>query len=126
MRYWAPYILLVAFSVNGFSQKAEDEFITKAPKKTPAKKHLRDANNQAFKPGEKLVYRVHYGIIDAGEAVLTVKQGPPVRDRTTFHIVGTGRTLGAFNWFFKVRDRYETLIDEKAITPYFLEFALKS
>jgi hypothetical protein len=34
---------------------------------------LRVIRNTAFKPGEFLKYRIHYGIIDAGEATLEVK-----------------------------------------------------
>jgi hypothetical protein len=29
---------------------------------------LPETANSAFKPGEKLTYKIHYGIIDAGEA----------------------------------------------------------
>ncbi|MEN9002399.1 MAG: DUF3108 domain-containing protein, partial [Flavobacteriales bacterium] len=31
---------------------------------------------------------------------------------------GTGRTLGAFNWVFKVRDRYESYIDSEGVFPW--------
>ena len=38
--------------------------------------------NQAFAPGEKLTYRLSYGFMDAGEAVLTVnKTSKKVRGR---------------------------------------------
>lgn len=68
--------------------------------------------------GEVLKYRVHYGWIDAGEAVLTItNEKKKIKGRETYHMVGTGRSLGAFNWFFKVRDRYETYIDEYENVP---------
>ena len=35
--------------------------------------NLRVIKNTAFKPGELLKYRIHYGIIDAGEATLEIK-----------------------------------------------------
>jgi len=80
---------------------------------------LRSVTNNAFKAGEKLTYTVHYGWVDAGEAVLEVKESPwNFSGREAYNIVGTGRSLGAFNWVFKVRDRYETYIDKEGIFPY--------
>jgi len=80
---------------------------------------LRVVNNTAFKPGETLDYRIHYGLIDAGEARWQVKPTlHKVSDRTAYHVVGTGKTLGAFDWFFKVRDRYESYIDTEAMIPW--------
>ena len=35
---------------------------------------LRTVDNQAFRPGEVLTFRIHYGILDAGEATLEVQQ----------------------------------------------------
>ncbi len=80
---------------------------------------LRSVTNNAFKPGETLDYRIHYGLIDAGEARLQVKSTTyKVKDRLTYHVLGTGKTLGAFDWFFKVRDRYESYIDTEALIPW--------
>lgn len=84
-----------------------------------AQTDLRSVANQAFKPGETLDYRIHYGLIDAGEARLHVKPTTyKVKDRLAYHVVGTGKTLGAFDWFFKVRDRYESYIDTEALIPW--------
>jgi hypothetical protein len=79
---------------------------------------FKPVQNKAFRMGERLVYRVHYGIIDAGEAVLEVKQEEKVLGgRPTYHVVGRGYSTGAFDWFFKVRDRYESYIDREALVP---------
>lgn len=81
---------------------------------------LANRNNKAFKPGEVLTYRMHYGFIDAGEAVIEVL--PEIKNfgsRPCYHVVGTGRSLGAFDWFFKVRDRYESYVDTSAIVPWY-------
>jgi len=80
---------------------------------------LRTIENTAFDVGEKLTYRIHYGFVDAGEAVLEVKPSKwKFSGREAYHVVGTGRSLGAFDWVFKVRDRYETYIDKEGIFPY--------
>ncbi len=80
---------------------------------------MREQKNEAFKKGEVLKFRLHYGIIDAGVATLEVKEeDKKFGNRSAYHIVGTGETRGAFDWFFKVRDRYETYIDQKSIAPW--------
>lgn len=75
--------------------------------------------NTAFKAGEVLSYRMHYGLINAGVAVLEVKPDLiEVNKRKVYHIVGTGYTVGSADWFFKVRDRYETYMDKDAMLPW--------
>ncbi|MBS1765267.1 MAG: DUF3108 domain-containing protein [Bacteroidetes bacterium] len=84
-----------------------------------AQNKLRTVENRAFKSGEVLEYRVHYGIIDAGEARLEVMPDKKnIGPREVYHVVGTGQTKGAFDWFFKVRDRYESFVDSQALIPW--------
>jgi len=79
---------------------------------------LRSVKNESFKRGEVLRFRLHYGIIDAGTAEVSVmEENKILHDRNTFHVVGIGKSIGAFDPFFKVRDRYESYIDEEAIAP---------
>ena len=79
--------------------------------------------NESFFIGEKLRYRVSYGIVDAGEAIIEVKPTSKkgAQGQTLLHGVGTGRTLGAFNLFYRVNDTYETYLDEKGIFPWFFK-----
>lgn len=75
--------------------------------------------NFSFKAGEVLAYRVHYGFIEAGVAIIEVK--PEVEEiggRKVYHVVGNGYSKGAFDFFFKVRDRYESYIDKDALLPW--------
>lgn len=79
---------------------------------------FRVINNEAFKEGEIIEYRIHYGFVDAGEARLEIKADlKEMGNRKSYHIVGLGNTKGTFDWFFKVRDRYETYLDAEAIIP---------
>lgn len=79
--------------------------------------------NRAFTHGEQLVYRVYYnalltGKVTAGEARLTIDEDPVmINNRSTYHIVGEGKSKGAFNWFFKVDDRFETYVDKETLLP---------
>lgn len=83
----------------------------------------RTVNNTAFQRGEKISYRVFYdsyltGNVNAGVASLEIKNDTEViGGRKTMNIVGLGNTRGAFSWFFRVTNRYETYIDEEAIHP---------
>jgi hypothetical protein len=78
----------------------------------------RIVKNEAFKCGEKLVYRIHYGFIDAGQATIKIEDSlVPVLGKKAYHIVGTGISTGAVNVFFKVSDRYETYMDAQALCP---------
>ena len=84
-----------------------------------AQKPFRQINNEAFKTGEILEYRIHYGFVEAGTARLEVKQElTTFNNRKCFHVVGIGQTKGAFDWFFKVRDRYESYFDSEALIPW--------
>jgi len=75
--------------------------------------------NTAFKAGEILTYRMHYGALNAGVAILEVKPDLiEVNGRKVYHIVGSGYTIGSTDWFFKVRDRYETYMDKDALLPW--------
>ncbi|HKC69741.1 MAG TPA: DUF3108 domain-containing protein [Bacteroidia bacterium] len=81
---------------------------------------LPEKTNEAFKEGEVLSYRLHYGFIDAGVAIIEVM--PKIQDfggHKVYHIVGNGYSKGTFNWFFKVKDRYETYIDKDALVPWY-------
>jgi hypothetical protein len=75
--------------------------------------------NESFQIGEKLRYRVTYGIMDAGEAELELKTtAKSPYDRPVMHAVATGKTIGMFSWFYHVDDRYETYIDAKGVFPW--------
>ncbi len=71
----------------------------------------------AFKPGEWLKFRMHYGWLNASYATLQVKSdtidGIPV-----YHVVGKGQTTGFASIFFKVDDTYESYFDKKDGRPY--------
>ena len=86
---------------------------------------MRYVENTAFDRGEKLIFKVYYhsfitGKVTAGEAKLEVKNKRVTKsNRPTYHIIGTGQSKGAFNFFFKVNDRFETFIDEQALIPWY-------
>jgi hypothetical protein len=83
-----------------------------------AQQQMRVIPNLGFKRGEKLTFRLHYGIIDAGKATISIEnENKIINGRSTLHVIGLGSSTGAFSLFFKVRDRYETYIDEQSVCP---------
>src|ERR1700710_425680 len=73
-----------------------------------------------FKAGEQLSYKLKYGFFTAAEANLRVEESDKkFNGRPVFHIVADGKTAGAFDVFYKVRNRYETYVDQATLQPYF-------
>jgi hypothetical protein len=105
------------FSAMGFLLLASAAQAVVSQAQVP-RTEFRTVKNESFKRGELLKYRIHYGVIDAGMAEIEVKnESKLLNNRNTVHIVGTGYSKGAFDWFFKVRDRYETYMDEESLSP---------
>lgn len=110
-------LIMIAATLLSLSLLAQP--VNKPIDSIPFPKEVRNINNHVFKVGEELKYILHYGIINAGEATLRVEQTDHkgIADRNVVRVVGIGKSIGAFNWFFKVRDRYESYIDEKGAFP---------
>lgn len=76
--------------------------------------------NTAYKPGEKLVFNAYYNMgfiwIYAGNAVFTV-QSTTYNGKSAYYVKGDGRTAPSYEWFFKVRDLYESYIDQHTLLP---------
>lgn len=76
------------------------------------------AQMQHIKSGEKITYRIHYGIINAGTAELVTTE-ENYKGKPHYHVVGKGNSTGVVNTFFKVRDIYESYIDTATGLPSF-------
>jgi len=89
------------------------------PASAPGTFPLRTLPHTAFKPGEKLTYVLHYGFVNACEATLELRETDlKIQGRTMLQAVGKGRSLGAFNTFYKVNDHYETYFDRDRVFPW--------
>ncbi len=81
---------------------------------------MRALSNTAFAPGEYLRFDVHYGFVTAGEAVMSVSD-TIVRGRKAYKIDFTIDSKPFFDFFYKVRDRYQTVIDSAGLFPWRFE-----
>ncbi len=72
--------------------------------------------HQSFLAGEVIVYKIFYNWnfvwIPAGEVMFKVSdQGE------FFKLSATGRTYPSYEWFFKVRDYFEAVVDKNTLLP---------
>jgi hypothetical protein len=99
----------------GFSQSAQPVEPNAPEKVFP----LRNIHHNAFQPGEKLEYVLHYGFLNAGVATLELKEEPnDIQGRKLLHAVGEGHSVGAFKTFYKVNDLYESRFDRDGVFPW--------
>lgn len=75
-------------------------------------------SESAYQDGEWFKFEMSYSnFLKAGEATLEVKEST-LKGKPVYHVVGKGWTTGAIKWFFKVKDRYESYIDQETGKPY--------
>jgi hypothetical protein len=85
----------------------------------------RAQNQQSFGVGEKLLFDVNYGFITAGKAEMLIPELDTVLGTTTYKVQFIVRTTPTFDFFFEVRDRYETYLDTGGIFPWRFEQHIK-
>ena len=75
-------------------------------------------DNESFGPGEILKYRVHYGLINAAEAVMKVQENHyDVNGRPCYKIDVFGNTTGLADVLYSVRNNYGAYVDTTSILP---------
>jgi hypothetical protein len=107
-----PVWLLATFllpALYAFNQAPKDEVLYE----------LKPLKNNAFTFGEKLRYRIHYGLLTGGYADFQVSEKPEiVNTRQTYHIKVSGKSTGIVDMMFKVKDEYESYLDVDALVPW--------
>lgn len=82
------------------------------------------AQELPFKAGEELSFLIYYdapllGKIYAGKAVLEIDNlTEKIYGQKVYHAVGRGSTIGSFDFFYKVRDRFESSFDQSNLRAY--------
>lgn len=73
-------------------------------------------DNYAFKGGEQVTYKIYYNWnfiwLSAGEVTFSIKE-----TKDEIHISAVGVTYSTYEWFFKVKDYYATVLDKKTLLP---------
>lgn len=82
---------------------------------------LCNQTNSSFNAGEKIRYTIYYNVIgmfvNAGNADFTV-QSSSLNGMSTYTLTALGNSNTKYDWIFKVRDRYESIVDSKTLLPY--------
>ncbi|MBK7764352.1 MAG: DUF3108 domain-containing protein [Bacteroidetes bacterium] len=76
--------------------------------------------NLSTRSGETLHYKVYYTLagayLGAGEATFSNTLST-YNHKPVYHVKGVGRTYKSYDWFYKVRDVYESYIDTTTMLP---------
>jgi len=102
-----PVLLLL----SGFNRNSVDNY-----SKVLEQNSICQIENTSFQAGEEITYKLYYNWnfvwLSAGEVTFktTEKDG-------MYHISVAGDTYSSYEWFFKVRDRYDTWIDKSTLLP---------
>ncbi|MDB5121071.1 MAG: hypothetical protein JWN56_2289 [Sphingobacteriales bacterium] len=80
---------------------------------------LSSRKEPVFQAGEQLKYKLRYGFLTAAEANLKVELTDVKFDgEEVLHLIAEGKTSGAFNVLYKVRNRYDSYISKKELSPF--------
>jgi hypothetical protein len=81
--------------------------------------HSVEPPHTCVRTGERIAYRVHYGILNAAEAIVeTDSKIHTVNNRPCYRAVVSGRTTGFIGWVAKVEDTWQSWIDTTTYLPY--------
>ncbi len=74
--------------------------------------------NDTFQEGEYARYRMHYGFVTGGYAEVSVSEkSHQIDGRKCFHLSAKGWTTSSFDFFYKIRDHYESYVDQASLLP---------
>lgn len=72
--------------------------------------------NYTFEAGEKLTYKIYYNWnfvwLSAGEVTFQVHD-----EGDEYHLSARGATYSSYEWFYRVRDNYDSYIDKETLLP---------
>jgi len=79
---------------------------------------------KAFKPGERITYKAYYNWgpiwVHAADVQFTVGQRSYL-GRQAYSFEANGNSLKKFDWVYKVRDRFQSLVDMETYNPMWFE-----
>ena len=82
---------------------------------------FRTVTNSAFSVNERLVFDIRYGFITAGKAIMEIESLTTYKNRQSYFISVKVNSASTFDWIFKVRDLYISVVDKEGIFPWRFE-----
>lgn len=90
------------------------------------KKTFRTLEQNAFGLGERLVFEITYGFITAGTAIMEVAPNlVNINGREAYNISVSVNSTETFDWVYKVRDRYVSIVDKAGLFPWRFEQVIR-
>jgi len=111
--YYIVFILIICFSLTGCSSvKSISSF-----KEIKFKEYATYVQKPYDKPllGEKLVYKVYWIGIPAGEITLNVKEVKKFDNFDVFHVIAKARSNKVFSLIYKTDDTFHSYIDKEEL-----------
>jgi len=71
--------------------------------------------NTTFQTGEKFTYKVRYGFIRAGTAVMEVVTETTINNRISYHIQTRAKSASGFDFIYKVEDVVDSYMDKDGL-----------
>jgi hypothetical protein len=115
------YSMLAAFAfvfITGFTFMQVYEYQANQEHRTapPPSDGACYIQNSTFQDGEELVYKVFYNLnfvwVPAGEVKFNVYD-----EGNQYHLKAVGKTYKSYEWFYTVRDYYDTYLDKNSLLP---------
>ena len=81
-------------------------------------------DSKAFEPGEIVTYKVYYNWgfiwVSAGEVEFRVT-AKKYEERDVYHLWAYGASYKSYDWFFKIREKYQAYVDTETQLPLWYE-----
>ena len=81
--------------------------------------------NNAFAVGEKLTFKVRYGVVRAGTATMSVLKETKVQNHPVYQIQTTAVSDAPFSWVYSVNDVVNSFIDRDGLFSWRFEKKLR-
>lgn len=81
---------------------------------------VKNLNAQVFKVGEKVEYSVYYHLawvwVDAADVSFAISD-TVLQSKKALHFTSLGRSKPSYDWIFKVRERFSSLVNPENLAP---------
>jgi hypothetical protein len=88
---------------------------------SPADTNMCNHPNNAYNVGEKIRYTIYYNVVglyvNAGRTDFSVTS-TNFNGQDAYSLTALGKSNSKYDWIFKVRDKYESIVDTKTLLPY--------
>ncbi|MBL7804918.1 MAG: DUF3108 domain-containing protein [Saprospiraceae bacterium] len=112
-KFFAPVLCL--FSMAFVQPHAQQPVETTIQNFEPCR-----STNNTFQNGEVLTYKIYYNLnfvwVPAGEVTFKVWD-----EGAQYHYQAIGKTYESYEWFFTVKDRYDSWVDKNTLLPNYSE-----